>query len=80
MNTNRIIFVKEYLDENTEGLKVPVPPIQIGQKAILIDEPRGIVELVDDDPDFNGIHLEAVPTSYYAFEKMEQHIHWIRGN
>lgn len=65
----KIVFVKEYRDENSET-SIPVPPIEIGQEGMLLDEVNGIVELSGGDLD--GLRLEYVPTSYYGEAKDDE--------
>lgn len=62
----RIIFVKEYIDINSMT-PVPTPPIEIGQRGMLLDEAEGIIELTEGE--MKGIRLESVPTSAYGFEE-----------
>jgi hypothetical protein len=62
----KIKFIREYRDENYES-NLPVPPIQIGQKGMLLDEVTGTVQLTGGDLD--GIILEAVPHTVYGETK-----------
>lgn len=60
-----VVFVKQYdVPPENQNFQVPLLPIKMGHKGVLIDDINGIIEIIWDGD--IPIRLEGVPPTYYG--------------